>query len=134
MRRVGLSQDVETKRLKDGRARQILSGQSGELNQAVFLWSPSLIQAPRSLPACLSFSRPREKKNMFIPDDVIALVLCRFDLIGFCAAASTCRTWHEAARKKMAWPQAVGSIRLAPRTARLLSATVWAACPQCGST
>jgi hypothetical protein len=67
-----------------------------------------------------------------VPADVLALVYCQFELIDLLAAASTCRTWHAAARKKTAWPKTVRitfDVRrmLAPST-RSLSQTVWASC------
>jgi hypothetical protein len=68
-----------------------------------------------------------------VPDDVLALVLCRLDLADFCAAAGTCHTLHGAARKKTAWPKAVSCINLTRSTCvaseqRSLSATLWAGC------
>jgi hypothetical protein len=80
-----------------------------------------------------------QKKNHFAlvfqamsaPSDVLALILQRLDLVDFCAAASTCHSWHAAARKKTAWPKTVVRslvLRLPGVTTRPLSATVWAAC------
>jgi hypothetical protein len=65
-----------------------------------------------------------------LPDDVLALVLCQLTLHDFCTAATTCRTWHKAARKKAAWPNAVtGALVFHWKlVCRPLSQTVWAAC------
>jgi hypothetical protein len=68
---------------------------------------------------------------MFVPSDVLALILQQLDLADFCAAASTCRSWHTAARKKPAWPKTVVRplvLRLPGVNVRPLSRTVWAAC------
>jgi hypothetical protein len=64
--------------------------------------------------------------------DVLALVFCRLDLVDFCSAASTCSAWHEAARKKMAWPRMVGRVHIKLSTLfhefKPLSSTIWAFC------
>jgi hypothetical protein len=69
---------------------------------------------------------------VFVPSDVLALVLSQLDLVDFCAAAGTCHAWHEVAIKKTAWPRAVDRILLLPSTChetkRSLSKTVWAGC------
>jgi hypothetical protein len=66
-------------------------------------------------------------------DHVLALILQRLTLVDFQAAASTCRSWHNAARKKAAWPCTEPRVCLDMRhvcasNARPLSCTVWAAC------
>jgi hypothetical protein len=68
-----------------------------------------------------------------LPDDLLALIIQQLNLEDFCAAASTCRGWHAAARKKTAWPIAAGwiafhSVMVSVPGARPLSQTAWAAC------
>jgi hypothetical protein len=72
--------------------------------------------------------------SMYVPDNILALVLQRLSLHDFQSAAGTCRVWHAAARKKASWPCKVARIAfksvdfsLSPG-ARPLSQTVWAAC------
>jgi hypothetical protein len=76
-------------------------------------------------------SRLSFETSQRVPDDVLALIFYRLDLVDFCAAAGTCRMWHAAVCKKSAWPHTVSGVRFdtqLPSEQRPLSQTVWAAC------
>jgi hypothetical protein len=72
----------------------------------------------------------------FVPDDLLALICCQLNLKDFLAAASVCRSWYAAARKKAAWPKTrtMGPLVFDDRQcvqtpdARPLSQTIWASC------
>jgi hypothetical protein len=70
--------------------------------------------------------------SCFVPDDLVALILCQLSLVDFLSAATTCRAWRTAARKRAAWPTAVcvafNLLSAHSLRSRPLVNTVWASC------